>query len=1599
MKKRLTAFVFSAALSVLSLCADAAFSKTNTYPENKFADVDSSAWYASEIAGAYELGFMNGKSETVMAPDGTVNVAEAVTIAARLNAAYENRTDELQNGAKSESWYDIYAGYAEKYGIINKENIDSFARPARRYELCEMFAAALPKSWYTRKNNVSEIPDVSEADSYYNDLVMLYNAGVVMGSDEYGTFYPNNSIKRSETAAIVNRAALPENRLSKTLKAYPVDKNMQAVYLIDDAGLSRTDKNGITEFIHGWILDNRSPDASFSRNGTVSPMLSDKDANAHVSLSKYITEVPKENLVLMTTVSLDGASDGFEICFSDYDTEKIKIFTRNGFFGFNGDKEYMSEISASKGTYNIRFDFDLAKKTAVLSVNGKKACEGALNDVGKLNKIAFSTTDAAYGISVLISSVRLYMNYNLNERFSFDAVSEQPAGWTNTGDVKVEVNKSGSYDDINSVKINQNGSSEKHFEALGGAFVVQSYILKENDGGQAKVEILSGDKAVSTLVMKDGKFIKDGKELRAYHNDVWTCVRFERDKNGNTVLRINGKDADKFTLAGSVDGIRISASDTVLWFDDVTAYNTYEFADYPSKPVQNNLKDDYTAIMSVCSLWHEGTHYGWDYVVPYDELIPKMGFYDEGLPETADWEIKHMVEHGIDAIQPCWYASTTDTPMKTPRLNQFAIHDGYFNAKYRDMMDICIMWENQSFTANTDLENFKRVLWNYWVDWYFTDPNYLCFDNKPVLTIYRYNTFVSSLGGAENAKAAIDFMNEDIKKYGYDGIILLFNIYTAAEANTVDASAKKDGIVFDGFLPYHWGVNAYDYNYVKQQYSTGYTGKGDNMIVACGSTGRNILGWEQTRTPIATFDNYKKQLEYLRDDVLKTYEKDFGTGSWQSKTVFFGTWNEYAEGHWLAPTGRNGSGPQYNYSDAEALVFSGVQPYEYDAELTANQKARIGYMYTGKTSPIRALHLEEENASLEEEEKETVVKSLDFSNEDAVSQFNQVTRINALEVKDGYIHGAAEEGQVEKPDPILGIGTVSGLDASEITRIHIRIRSSVVTNSEIYYMTGTDASYNAKKSISQSIKTAGEWTDLYFDMTKAEGWSGKILKIRFDPINAYGEFDISAIEFLKAEDSGNSRFKITADGVMLDINDKYIEKTDTEVYLAALPTEGFYSMAAFSYEWRRLDGRLIVKAGTGAKTTEFVFDIGSSICKVNGKDHSLARKFYLYDGIPVLPVKFMLDLSGIKYTESASELKINIRDKDYSQVISDRRDHCYDFNIPGDSENWSISKASGYVSDGKLYMAAEEQMSGSKFDPILSIKKMKPAIMNAKLYSVIKVRMKYTLNGKTDDTAVVYFTTDNLSSYAEKGSARVKLSEAPVDSEGYSILTFNMAENENWTGTVTSLRFDPFNSDGSCEIDCIYCLDKDGNFVTGTAGGKEQQGAAASEESAKDGIEIINGDAEDTVNVSAFYSIYGEQNKISIVTDPTNPNNHVYRVEPAKDGKVYVSLAQSVTFTEGKSYQLDYDVYVVSDYDGNAVTKVQMWENLIYNSLGQEKKNHTVNAGFAESGKWMHMSAVKKLDEGNGDRSGDTIMLFATPQNDKGMIILIDNIVLKEAES
>lgn len=83
----------------------------------------------------------------------------------------------------------------------------------------------------------------------------------------------------------------------------------------------------------------------------------------------------------------------------------------------------------------------------------------------------------------------------------------------------------------------------------------------------------------------------------------------------------------------------------------------YNLVDY-DVPAPQVVKDQYNIGINVCSLWANGSHWGWATITPHDDLKPILGYYDENLTETADWEIKYMTEHGIDFQAFCWYASS-----------------------------------------------------------------------------------------------------------------------------------------------------------------------------------------------------------------------------------------------------------------------------------------------------------------------------------------------------------------------------------------------------------------------------------------------------------------------------------------------------------------------------------------------------------------------------------------------------------------------------------------------------------------------------------------------------------------------------------------------------------------------------------------------------------------------------------------------------------------------------------------------------------------------------------------------------------------------------
>ena len=103
--------------------------------------------------------------------------------------------------------YTPYVNFAISKGFVKEGQFDNYDRPAKRREVAVIFENAMPDGYFTAQNDVTEIPDVSESRDYRNDLLTLYKAGVVMGSDAYGNFRPEDNITRAESAAIINRVA------------------------------------------------------------------------------------------------------------------------------------------------------------------------------------------------------------------------------------------------------------------------------------------------------------------------------------------------------------------------------------------------------------------------------------------------------------------------------------------------------------------------------------------------------------------------------------------------------------------------------------------------------------------------------------------------------------------------------------------------------------------------------------------------------------------------------------------------------------------------------------------------------------------------------------------------------------------------------------------------------------------------------------------------------------------------------------------------------------------------------------------------------------------------------------------------------------------------------------------------------------------------------------------------------------------------------------------------------------------------------------------------------------------------------------------------
>lgn len=314
-----------------------------------------------------------------------------------------------------------------------------------------------------------------------------------------------------------------------------------------------------------------------------------------------------------------------------------------------------------------------------------------------------------------------------------------------------------------------------------------------------------------------------------------------------------------------------------------------------------------------CPLWEADKPHMWDQVVnAHPERTPALGFYDQSNPEVSDWETKWAVEHGVSWMLYCWYRASQGGPVTTHFAS--AIEQALFESRYGDKLKFSIMWENQSRgTAGVASEqDLLDNLLPYWINNYFKRPNYLKMDGKPVLFIYRPEFLIQDLGGADNVPVAFDKMRQACRDAGFSGL------YIMGEYRGLDPKhltlMKQLGL--DYTFAYCWGIgnNPTPQQAIDTQLANLRKTQELGILPQIATVSQAWSGWHDEgsiwKIPPQDFERLLQQAK----DLIAT----FPAAELGSKLLLLDNWNEWGEGHYIAPYREYGFG----YLDAVRNVFA-----------------------------------------------------------------------------------------------------------------------------------------------------------------------------------------------------------------------------------------------------------------------------------------------------------------------------------------------------------------------------------------------------------------------------------------------------------------------------------------------------------------------------------------------------------------------------------------------------------------------------------------------------------------------------------------------------
>lgn len=224
-------------------------------PAPSFPDV-AGAWCEDDVAVACRVGLMEGKTPEQFDIRSPLTYAQITVVVSRFHELLNGDDGILPEPTEGQAWYQPAVDYLKAncddsmlqtmlwYLELDSRRADN---PCIRRDFVWMLAAILPESALSPTNDVSGVPD-----SISDHVLEFYQAGILNGVDEYGTFLEESPLTRGAACAILARIIDPGQRLTVSLKGFDLCTDVLGVD--PSTVLLTTDNSSITAEQFAWQL-------------------------------------------------------------------------------------------------------------------------------------------------------------------------------------------------------------------------------------------------------------------------------------------------------------------------------------------------------------------------------------------------------------------------------------------------------------------------------------------------------------------------------------------------------------------------------------------------------------------------------------------------------------------------------------------------------------------------------------------------------------------------------------------------------------------------------------------------------------------------------------------------------------------------------------------------------------------------------------------------------------------------------------------------------------------------------------------------------------------------------------------------------------------------------------------------------------------------------------------------------------------------------------------------------------------------------------------------------------------------------------------------